>query len=126
MGILSTGNQLNSSQLFILSRYSMINNVLLQLLFDCPEMKERSIITSDDIMTQREFQYTKYRNNFLSENVLLRDQLEIRTITKSEKNWRKKEDLRKQKKKMEEFSKNSVKLFAPMVLLDKKSQVHVN
>lgn len=126
IGILTTENQSNSSQMFILSRYSIINNVLLQLLFDCPEMKERNRVISDDMRSRKEFQYTKYRNNYSSTNVLLRDQLEISTIARSEKNWRKKEDLKNQKKKMEEFSKTSAIISAPKALFDKKSQVHVN
>lgn len=123
VGILSTENQLNSSQLYILARYSIINNILLQLLFDSPEMKERNVFIADDLLSQKEFQYTKYRNNFSSNNVLLRDQLEISTITKRENIWRKKEDLRNQKKKMEEIHRNSMRFQAPKPVIDKRSQV---
>lgn len=124
IGILSIENQLNSSQLFILSRYSIINNILLQLLFDSTEMKERNVIITDDLLSQKEFQYTKYKNNFSSNNVLLREQLEISTITKNEQNWRKKKDLRNQKMKMEELNKKSMMLLTPKVLINKKSQVN--
>lgn len=124
IGILSIENQLNSSQLFILSRYSIINNILLQLLFDSTEMKERNVIITDDLLSQKEFQYTKYKNNFSSNNVLLREQLEITTITKNEQNWRKKKDLRNQKMKMEELNKKSMMLLTPKVLINKKSQVN--
>lgn len=124
VSILSTQNQLNSSQLFILSRYSIINNILLQLLFDSPEMKERNVFIVDDLLSQKEFQYTKYRNNFSSNNELLSDQLEISTITKRENVWRKTEDLRNQKKKMERIHKNSPMFQAPKPIIDKRSQVY--
>lgn len=118
VGILSTVNRLNTSQTFILSRYHIINSILTQLLYDSSELKERSVIITDDLQSQKEFQYTKYRNNFSSKHVFLREQLEISTIMKSEKIWLKKEDLRKQKKKMEEFQD---KFSAPNPLLHKKS-----
>lgn len=110
--------------MFIMARYCIINNILLQLLYDSPEMKERNVIIADDLMSRKEFQYTKYKNNFSSKHILLREQLDICTITKNEKLWQKKEDLRSQKKKMEEFQKKSLALSAPKVVIDKKSQVY--
>lgn len=124
VGILSTVNQLNTSQTFILGRYNIINSILVQLLYDSSEIKERNVIIADDLQSQKEFQYTKYRNNFSSKHVFLREQLEISTIMKSEKIWLKKEDLRKQKKKMEEVQEKFSMLSAPNPLLVKKSQVY--
>ncbi|KAJ6642285.1 hypothetical protein Bhyg_07232 [Pseudolycoriella hygida] len=121
ISILTTDSQLNSNQIFILSRYNIINNVLLQLLFECPEMKKRNVIMEYNLLTQKEFQYTKYKNNFSSKNVLLRDQLEISTITKTENIWRKREDLKNQKKCMEELEKKRGRFSMPNILFDKKS-----
>lgn len=121
VGILSTAHQFNSCQMFILSRYNIINNIVLQLLFDSPETKERVEIFADNQLYRKELQYTKYKNNFSSKNVFLRDQLEISTITKSENILRKKEDLRKQKKDMEKLNKNHVPYFVPLVDTNKKS-----
>ncbi|XP_037035709.1 uncharacterized protein LOC119073940 [Bradysia coprophila] len=126
LSILSVENQLNSNQIFVLSRYSVINNILLQLLYDSAEMKHRNVIVGDDMLRQKEFQYTKYRNNFQPKNILLRDQLEINTITKSEVLRQKRVDLSNQKKKLEESHKKSSSkswFSTPMILIDKKSQV---
>lgn len=120
-------NQLNSNQVFVLSRYSIINNILLQLLYDSAEMKQRNVIIGDSMLHQKEFQYTKYRNNFQSKNILLRDQLEISTITKSEMMRQKKVDLSNQKKKLEESHHKSLymSMFStPKILIDKKTQVY--
>lgn len=125
VSMISTESQLNSNQMYIMSRYTVVNNVLLQLLFDSSEMKERNLIITNDLLTKKEFQYTKYRNNFSSKNILLRDQLEISTITKSEKIWLKKMDLQNQKKKMEEFHNETMTFSSPKILIDKKSQVEI-
>lgn len=120
--ILSTSQNFNTSQMFILSRYNVVNNILLQLLFDNPETKERIEIVDD--RSRKELQYTKYRNNFSSKNVLLRDQLEISTITKTENILRKKEDLKKQKIKLEKLEKIDAPSFVHMIELKNKSQVY--
>lgn len=126
LSILSMDNQLNSNQVFVLSRYSVINNILLQLLRDSTETKQRNVIIGDDRLHQKEFQYTKYRNNFQSKNILLRDQLEISTIAKTEIMRQKRVDLSNQKKKLEEsHNSTSMSMFsAPKILIDKKTQVY--
>lgn len=113
--------QLHTSQIFILSRYTVINNIFLQLLFDSPEMKKRNVIIANDLLSHKEFQYTKYRNNFESKNVLLRDQLDIYTIGNRDKLWMKKRDLQNQKKKMGKFNSSSGSFGSPMILFDQKS-----
>lgn len=124
LSILSTAHNFNTSQTFILSRYNVVNNILLQLLFDSPETKERIKIIVDDPVGRKELQYTKYRNNFSPKNVLLRDQLEISTITKRENILRKQEDLKKQKLKWEKLDNKTTPSFLQMIALKNKSQVN--
>lgn len=105
--IFATTNQFITSILFIMKHYEIINNILHQLMFGSPEMLKSNELIGDDEMRIREFRYTKYRNNFHTENILLRDQMEISTIKKSENFERKKDDLRRQKENLEKCGKRT-------------------